>query len=95
LFEVANNSAPAKFQATIRANQNLWKEDLIVEVYSISKEGKGILAKMEILALDYFTRKPDPKEGWKFSDCTHDEVWDVLKFSSGMPPIDSELPHGC
>jgi hypothetical protein len=49
------------------------------QVSEISKEEKGISAKMENLALNYFTNRPDPKEGWEFLYCTHEELQEVLK----------------
>jgi hypothetical protein len=68
LTKVVNRSPPEEVWDTIRANPDLWKEDLVAEVYGITKEEKGMSLKMEKTALDYFVDKPDTKEGCKFSD---------------------------
>jgi hypothetical protein len=47
LEEIANRCSHfGLFPNTIRANLELWKEDLIAEVFKIPKEGKGIPTKV-------------------------------------------------
>jgi hypothetical protein len=62
LSEAANRTFFAKVQDTIRAKLDLWKKDVIKEIYSIFKKKKKILAKMENLALHNFTSRLNIKK---------------------------------
>jgi hypothetical protein len=70
------------FPSTVKANPDLWKEDLIAKVFGISKVGLGMPQKVSRFnhALKDFVSKAHQKEGWKFLKCQDAGLRDVLKF---------------
>jgi hypothetical protein len=70
------------FPNTVRANPELWKENMIAEVFGICREGLGLPYKVKghNYAKNYFTSKAHTKEGWKFSECKDEALRDVFKF---------------
>jgi hypothetical protein len=70
------------FPNTVRANPEVWKEELIAEIFKISKEGKGMPVQLPPVnnALSHFLVKAQFKEGWKFLDCLGGELREVLKY---------------
>jgi hypothetical protein len=66
LNEIYNKDMLA-FPSTVRANLDLWKEELIAEVFGISKVGMGMPRKVPAVnhALKSFAGKDHSKEGWE------------------------------
>jgi hypothetical protein len=71
---------------TIRANPDLWKEDMKAEVLAICREGLGLPYKVTGFnhAVQYFGSKAHRKEGWKFLEGKDDTLQDVLKFLTSL-----------
>jgi hypothetical protein len=59
------------FLSAIRANADLWKDELIAKDFGISKVGIGMLQKVPAVnhTLKYFAGSAHKKEGWKFLEC--------------------------
>jgi hypothetical protein len=72
---------------TIRANPDLWKDNLIAEAL-ISKVGKGLPQKAENKAKGYLKGNPDNKEKWKFLGCNNGKLRNVLKI---LVPLTSPI----
>jgi hypothetical protein len=67
---------------TVRANPGLWREDLLGEIFGLNRDGVSLPYKVKghNMAKSYFTKEANPKEGWKFSECNNEELWDVFEF---------------
>jgi hypothetical protein len=80
------------FPSTVRANPDVWKEDMIAKVLGICREGLGLPYKVKghNYVKKYFTGKAHTKEGWKFLECKDDALQDVFKFM--MPLVNPMKP---
>jgi hypothetical protein len=80
------------FPSTGGANPDLWKEELIADIFGISKVGMGMPQRVPAVnhALKYFASSAHKKEGWRFLECQDAGLRDVLKYL--MPLINPMKP---
>jgi hypothetical protein len=70
------------FPNTVRADPGSWREELLGEIFGLNRDWVSLPYKVKghNLAVGYFTKKANPKEGWKFSECTKEELRDLFEF---------------
>jgi hypothetical protein len=65
---------------TIRGKPEKWTRKLLAQKWGLSLEGKDLLARKVNLAEKYFEGRPSGGDGWKLTDCRHQELREVLEF---------------
>ena len=57
-----------------------WTSELLAVRWDLSLEGKDLPARKLNLAEKYFKGRPSGGDGWKLTDCRHQELRKVLEF---------------
>jgi hypothetical protein len=65
---------------TIRGRSEKWTSKLLAQKWGLSLEGKDLPARKVNLAEKYFEGRPSGGDGWKLTDCRHQEFREVLEF---------------
>jgi hypothetical protein len=79
--EVASKSPPPELKTTIRARLDKWTKEIIAAAFQISEEGIGLKKRAQVEPyMKYFEEKPNPTDGWRFNQCSNQDLMDVLKF---------------
>ena len=71
-----------EFPNSIRANPKKWREDLFESVFKLEADGVALPKQVKgyNVAIGYFKKGADRKEGWKFADCIEEELRQVFEF---------------
>jgi hypothetical protein len=81
LQELVFKKVPEHFQDTIRGCPGKWTKELIGRALNLEVNGEVIPQRASAEDyLEYFNVSPHNSDGWKFSDCNHQELRDVLHF---------------
>jgi hypothetical protein len=78
------------FLATIQAKPDERNAERLSLSWMLSAKGKGMPPKKENLAKDYFVSTHSNKDGWKSSQCNHQDLREVLEFL--VPLINPKKP---
>jgi hypothetical protein len=68
------------FPDTIRADPDQWDKERLSLSWMLSPQGNGLAPRWENLAKDFFTKGHNSKDGWKYLQCNHQDVKEVLEF---------------
>ena len=81
LYEIWTKN-DSEFPNSIRANPKKWREDLFESIFGLEADGVALpkWIKGFNVAVSYFKKGADSREGWKFSDCIEEELRHVFEF---------------
>jgi hypothetical protein len=79
--KVASKSPPSELKNTIRARPDKWTKEIMAAALQISEERIGLKKRAQAEPyMNYFEEEPSPSDGWRFDQCSNQDLRDVLKF---------------
>jgi hypothetical protein len=79
LREVSHQRSVA-FKDGFRGKPDRWTSKVLAQKWHLLLEGKKLPSRKNNQAEQYFSGKPSGRDGWKLTDCSHQELREVLEF---------------